>query len=113
MVIKTSRRFSRKYLYTILAVVTHMIVHESVHIIQALIYGVYKGIKVLPIGIEVEIIQPPTIGGLKLASFSGLSSIVTILTGYILFLFSPKVLKLKKTIYKKLCVLCNFFLSVT
>jgi small-conductance mechanosensitive channel len=109
MVIKTSRRFSRKYLYTILAVVTHMIVHESVHIIQALIYGVYKGIKVLPIGIEVEIIQPPTIGGLKLASFSGLSSIVTILTGYILFLFSPKVLKLKKQYIKNYVYYVTFF----
>ena len=91
---------ARKYFYFILAGVTYLIVHEGVHLIQALIYGIYEGIKVLPLGIEIEIIQPLTIGGYKLAAFSGLSSVVTILIGYILFLLSPKILKLKKQYLK-------------
>ncbi len=92
--------WARKYWYCILAGLTYLIVHEGVHLIQALVYGIYQGIKILPLGIEVEIIQPLTIGGVKLAAFSGLSSAVTILIGYILFLLSPKVLKSKKQYLK-------------
>lgn len=79
-----------------MAGITYLIIHEGVHIIQALIFGIYKGIKVLPLGIEVVIIQPLTIEGYKLAAFSGLSSVVTLLIGYVLFAFSPKILKLNK-----------------
>ncbi|MGI6492935.1 MAG: hypothetical protein GX949_00695 [Peptococcaceae bacterium] len=90
----------RKYLYIILAGITYLVVHEGVHIIQALLWGIYKGIKVLPLGIEVEIIQPLTIGGLRLAAFSGLSSVVTILIGYLLFLLTPKIIRLNKQYIK-------------
>jgi small-conductance mechanosensitive channel len=86
----------RRYLYFILAGITYLIIHEGVHIIQALIFGIYKGIKVLPLGIEVVIMQPPIIEGYKLAAFSGLSSVVTVLIGYGLFAFAPKILKLDK-----------------
>lgn len=109
MEIKTNKSFVRKYLYTILAGVTYLIVHEGVHIIQALIYGVYKGINVLPLGIEVEIIQPLIIGGFKLAAFSGFSSVVTILIGYILLFISPKVLKLSKQHVKNYIYYVTFF----
>ncbi|MDD4346388.1 MAG: hypothetical protein PHZ11_05755 [Desulfitobacteriaceae bacterium] len=84
----------RKYLYFILAGITYLIIHEGVHLIQALIFGIYKGINVLPLGIEIKIMQPLTIGGIKLAAFSGLSSVVTVLIGYVLFVLSPKILKL-------------------
>jgi hypothetical protein len=90
----------RKYLYFILAGITYLIVHEGVHLIQALISGIYKGINVLPSGIEVEIVQPLTISGIELAAFSGLSSVVTVLIGYVLFVFSPKILKLNKQAVK-------------
>jgi hypothetical protein len=63
-------------------------------IIQAHIYGIYKGINILPVGIEVEILQPLTIGGFRLAAFSGLSSVVTVLIGYVMFYFSPTILRL-------------------
>lgn len=86
-------RFMKKYIYSILAGITYVIIHEGVHIIQALIFSIYKDIKLLPLGIEVEILQPLTIEGFKLASFSGLSSVVTVLIGYVLFIFSPKILK--------------------
>jgi hypothetical protein len=85
----------RRYFYFILASLTYLVVHEGMHILQALMWGVYKGIRILPLGIEVEIIQPLTIGGFKLAAFSGLSSVVTVSTGYLLLLFSSQMVKLK------------------
>lgn len=84
-----------------------MIIHEGIHIIQAHIYGIYKGINILPVGIEVEILQPLTIGGFRLAAFSGLSSVVTVLIGYVMFYFSPTILRLNKQPIK------NYFYYVT
>lgn len=34
-------RIMRKYLYTILAGITYIIIHEGVHIMQALIFNIY------------------------------------------------------------------------
>lgn len=90
------RRLIRRYFYFFLACLTYLIIHEGVHIIQALEYGIYQGIRVLPLGIEVEIMQPLSIGGGRLAAFSGLSSVVTVLTGYVLFVLSPRILKISK-----------------
>lgn len=93
-------RFIRKYLYTILAGITYLIIHEGVHIIQAMTLDIYEGIRLLPLGIEVEILQPLTIEGLELAAFSGLSSIVTVLIGYFLLLFSPNIIKFNNQLIK-------------
>jgi len=86
-------RFVRRYLYFLLAGITYLIIHERVHIIQAQIFGIYEGIRLHPLGIEVIITQPLKIGGFKLAMFSGLSSVVTVLIGYILLVSSHKILK--------------------
>lgn len=100
-------RVARRYLFFILAGITYLIMHEGVHIILAQIFSVYKGIILHPLGIEVEIIQPITIEGYQLAAFSGLSSVVTVLIGYILLVASPKILKLKQQFLK------NYFYYVT
>lgn len=90
------QKYVRRYLYFILAGITYLIIHEGVHIIQAQIFGIYIGICILPLGVEVLIEQPLSIGGFKLAAFSGLSSVITVVIGYILFVFSPRILKLNK-----------------
>ena len=88
-------KYIRKYSYFLLAGITYLIIHEGVHIILAQIFGIYEGIRLHPLGVEVLITQPLKIEGFKLAMFSGLSSVITVLIGYILFLYSPKILKSK------------------
>ena len=86
-------RFVRKYVYFLLAGITYLIIHEGVHIIQAQIFGIYEGIRLRTLGVEIIITQPLKIEGFKLAVFSGLSSLVTVLIGYILLVSSHKILK--------------------
>jgi len=88
------KRLAQKYFYFLLAGITYLIVHEGAHIIQALLYGVYEGIRLLPLGIEIVFTQPLPIKGFKVAALSGLSSVVTVVTGYILLICSPGILKL-------------------
>jgi hypothetical protein len=59
----------RRYLYFVLAGITYLVIHEGVHIIQAQLFGIYEGIRLLPLGIEVMVTQPLSIGGVKLAHF--------------------------------------------
>jgi len=87
------KRLAQKYFYFLLAGITYLIVHEGAHIIQALLYGVYEGIRLLPLGIEIVFTQPLPIKGFKVAALSGLSSVVTVVTGYILLICSLGILK--------------------
>ena len=98
---KKDRTSASRYFYTILGGLTHLFVHEGVHIVVALLFGVYEGIKILPIGVEILIETPLTIGGYKLAVFSGLSSIVTITIGYGLLILTPRILKINSQPLKK------------
>ena len=98
---KKDRTSASRYFYTILGGLTHLFVHEGVHIVVALLFGVYEGVKILPIGIEVLIEEPLTIGGYKLAVFSGLSSILTIVIGYGLLMLAPRILKINSQPLKK------------
>ncbi|NLC06652.1 MAG: hypothetical protein GX755_01580 [Syntrophomonadaceae bacterium] len=102
----------RRYLYFVLAGITYLVIHEGVHIIQAQLFGIYEGIRLLPLGIEVMVTQPLSIGGVKLAAFSGLSSVVTVLIGYILFALSPKILKLNKQSVKNYIYYVTFLFLI-
>ncbi len=77
-------------------IIFYGIIHESMHLLQAIYLGIFEGIRLVGIfGVEIMITEPLTISGPTLALFSGLSSFVTIGIGYMLLLFMPKILELK------------------
>ncbi|WP_010247667.1 hypothetical protein [Acetivibrio cellulolyticus] len=76
------------------AIISYYIVHEGTHLLLALLFGVFERVRFVGIwGIQI-VINDRGLEGISMALFSGLSSIVTILIGYILA-FSPYVCKLK------------------
>ena len=68
--------------------------------VQALSHNIFQGIRFNGIGVEVLITQPLTIDGLKLACFSGLSSLITIGIGYIIYSLTPFILSAKSNVIK-------------
>lgn len=95
MYIKKSSIINR-YLYMFIGVILYLIIHEGIHFIQAIILGIFEGVRFVGIfGVEIMITKPLTISGLTLALFSGASSLVTIIIGYMLLIFMPKILELK------------------
>ena len=91
----TLTKAQRQYAFSLLAGVTYLIIHEGTHLIQALMHHIFQGIRFNGLGVEVLITEPLTIGGWKLACFSGLSSIVTVGIGYILYGLAPAILSIK------------------
>ena len=78
----------------LLAIVSYYIIHEGTHFLLAMILGVFEEIRFAGIwGIQI-VTTEGSLSGMNLALFSGLSSIVTILIGYILALH-PSIYKIK------------------
>ncbi len=78
----------------LIAIISYYVVHEGTHLLLALTFGVFERIRFVGIwGIQI-VINVEGLDGIRLALFNGLSSIVTILIGYILAL-SPYIYKLR------------------
>ena len=88
---KVSRDFA-----LILVIVTFAIVHEGFHALLAMQYNEYKAFHVRPYGLEVEYNTPVSEReGIKWGFISGTSNVVTLLIGYILFLFRVRMSRLE------------------
>ena len=84
----------KQWLGVFIAIVSYYIIHEGTHLLLALILGVFEKIRFVGIwGIQI-VTTEGSLNGINLALFSGLSSIVTILIGYILA-FHPSIYKIK------------------
>ena len=84
----------KQWLSIFLAIIAYYIVHEGMHLLIALLLGVFEKVRIIGlIGIQI-VTTENSLSGVNLAIFSGLSSIVTVLIGYIL-VFSKSIYKIK------------------
>ncbi|GIN97172.1 hypothetical protein J6TS1_30420 [Siminovitchia terrae] len=98
-----------RYLYMAVGMLLYLIIHEGFHLLQAYYLGIFEGIRFIGIlGVEIQITEPLTIGGLTLASFSGLSSLATMIIGYLLYLYMPKILGLENRTIKSMLYFVTF-----
>lgn len=75
----------KKWLSFLLAVVIIVAVHEGMHALMAALYGEYEAFHLRLIGFEVQYRTPAEDRyGIQWAFISGLSNLVTVLTGYML-----------------------------
>ncbi len=83
----------KQWIGVFIAIICYYIVHEGTHLLLALSFDVFERIRFVGIW-GIQIVTDKGLDGIRLALFNGLSSIATILIGYILAL-SPIVFKLK------------------
>jgi hypothetical protein len=84
---------TKQWTGVLIAIISYYIVHEGTHLLLALLFGVFERIRFVDIW-GIQIVTDNGLEGIRLAIFSGLSSLITILIGYILA-FSPYIYKLK------------------
>ncbi len=91
----------KKCLAFLLAVVILLAVHEGMHALMAMLYGEYEAFHLRPIGFEVQFSTPvEEREGIHWAYISGVSNLVTVLMGYLLFLSSEKLVRLRNMFLK-------------
>jgi hypothetical protein len=88
----------RKYLTFILAIIIFAIIHEGTHALIAMAFEEYQAFQVHPYGLEV-IFKTPVAEreGIKWGFISGMSNVITLLLGYLMFFFRVKIAHLRSS----------------
>lgn len=88
----------KKYITLILAIIIFAIIHEGTHALIAILFDEYRAFQVHPYGLEV-IFKTPVVEreGIKWGFISGISNVVTLLSGYLMFTFRLKLAHLRNS----------------
>ena len=114
----------RQYIGILAAVVAYYIVHEGAHLITALYYGVFKGINLMGLGMQIDV-YAERMTDIQLGIFSLAGAIATFLFGWLLIALARKICNAESKVFKSmmwyitlailmidplyLSVLCGFF----
>ncbi len=93
------RKSFKLWMGIVIAIIIYYVIHEGTHFIQAILTNNFDSIRIVGLaGIEIMIKDLPR--GLSLALFSGLSSLITIVCGYILVIIMPQIFMLSNKMIK-------------
>lgn len=85
----------KKWTAIFITIIVYYVIHEGAHLILALCYDVFERIRIVGLwGVQIVTTDGELLG-YRLAVFSGISSIVTIAIGYLLYVLTPQILKLR------------------
>lgn len=90
---------SRKWLALICAILLYYIIHEGIHIIVALSYGVFEKVKILGLGVQV-VTNMEVLTDFQKAIFCISGSLSTLIIAYILVAFTKIIVESKSKILK-------------
>lgn len=114
----------RQYIGILAAVITYYIVHEGAHLLYALFSGVFRQIKFMGLGVQVDVFRE-RMTDLPLGIFCLAGALATLCVGYILTALAKKICRAKSKLFRAvlyyitialllldplyLSVLCGFF----
>ncbi len=89
----------RKWISLIISICLFYIIHEGSHLICALILGAFEKIRFLGLGVQI-VINDKILSDLQLAIFCVVGSIFSLIFGYLIVLFTKKLVSLKSKYLK-------------
>ena len=114
----------RQYIGIIVAVLIYYLIHEGAHLITALYMGVFREVKFLGLGMQVDV-DAAQMTDLEMGIFCLSGAVCTLVVAVLLVLLSPKICQIKSKVVKAifyystialllldplyLSVLCGFF----
>jgi len=114
----------RQYIGILAALVVYYVIHEGAHLVMALIQGVFKEVKFMGLGIQIDVFRD-RMTDTQLGWFCLAGAVATFLTGWILVLMCRKICAMESKVLKAafwyvtiallvldplyLSVLCGFF----
>lgn len=98
---------SRQYFGLLCALFSYYIVHEGAHLIYALIYGVFKQINFIGLGIQIDI-YAEKLTTKDLGIFCIVGSVATALAAYILILLINKIKNVTSKVFKA----CMYYITL-
>ncbi len=114
----------RQYIGILAALVVYYVIHEGAHLVVAMIQGVFKEVKFMGLGIQIDVLRD-CMTDTQLGLFCLAGAVATFLTGWILVLMCRKICAMESKVLKAafwyvtiallvldplyLSVLCGFF----
>ena len=114
----------RQYIGILAALVVYYVIHEGAHLVMALIQGVFKEVKFMGLGMQIDVFRD-RMTDTQLGWFCLAGAVATFLTGWILVLLCRKICAMESKVLKAvfwyvtiallvldplyLSVLCGFF----
>ena len=114
----------RQYIGILAALVVYYVIHEGAHLVMALIQGVFKEVKFMGLGMQIDVFRD-RMTDTQLGWFCLAGAVATFLTGWILVLLYRKICAMESKVLKAvfwyvtiallvldplyLSVLCGFF----
>lgn len=114
----------RQYIGIFAAVIAYYIVHEGAHLITALYYGVFKGINIMGLGIQIDV-YADRMTDTQLGIFCLAGAVSTLIFGWLLVVLCKRICAVKPKVLKTvmwyvslailmidplyLSILCGFF----
>ena len=114
----------RQYLGLLAAILVYYTVHEGSHLVCAVLMGVYKGIRFMGLGVQVDV-AAETMTAMELAVFCAVGSVAAMIVAYAMVVSLPRIVRVSSKVFKAcmyyitaamllidplyLSVLCGFF----
>lgn len=89
---------ARQYIGILAALVAYYIVHEGAHLICALFMGVFKQIKFMGLGIQIDV-NNTAMTDVQLGIFCFVGAVATFICSYALVLLCKKICKVKSKLF--------------
>lgn len=89
----------RQYTGIFTAIAVYYLIHEGTHLITALYYGVFKGIRFLGLGIQIDV-YAERLTDMQLGIFCLAGPLATLLSGWLLVLFARKICRAESPVFK-------------
>ena len=90
---------TRQYIGILAAVIAYYLIHEGAHLLYALFTGVFRQIKFMGLGVQIDVLSE-RMTDIQLGAFCLIGGISTLVTGYILVLISRIVCKVKSALFR-------------
>ena len=98
---------TRQYIGLLSAIIAYYIIHEGAHFVYALITGVFKEIKFMGLGMQIDI-YAEKYTDIQMGMFCIIGSVATFITAYLLIFLSNRIVKAKSKPFKA----CMYYITI-
>lgn len=93
---------ARQIIGIVAAVVAYYLVHEGAHFLYAIISGVFKQIKFMGLGVQIDV-YAERMTDLQLGIFCLLGALATLTAAYVLTVLAKKICKARSKLFRAVC----------
>lgn len=102
-----SKKTMRQYAGLLVAIIAYFLVHEGAHMIYALCIGVFKNVRFMGIGMQIEVMSE-SMSDAQIGWFCLVGALTTLVVGWVLVLLRKRISRVESKLFKS----CMYYVSM-